>query len=588
MSNPLPKKRIAVARRTLLSVLLIGVFGFLTLLYSQTTKKGSDAAPPRNENPSSRPEVTPQVAATQTQAEKDLEKLQMQLSAQKEAEETIKFWIGIMTLVLIGTSLIAFSLQIGTLFADVRSRRQNKEESEKQSRRDDELHGRFLELIDVASKAAKESQDKVTRLEEGRIKRAGETLQLINSLLMITERAATKAAGAQFDFLSRTIDNLDHECKTLISEATRDDERDIIAKTTFSEEVRLLTDQINSLDHQIVIYNESVPSQFRAMQGAEGFSTSADAGAWARLSLTGPCLFIRGQNHLQQQNFTGAINDWKASLTAGNAEASRVDANYWIGYINNTLGNFQEAERFLQDAEKLAPERRRPELSRLELETRFFALDLAIVPNDLLDEGEKLYKQFHSEMQQQRLAARAISSFATTMGNMTVVERLRASIASGSDLDLSKSSEWFQRALVVAPRSRWARFGMCCNLLLSGQPLDETARSDVRDVIQSVNREYTARIEDRSKVLSKVTEYICLCMLGDEIRDDEKSRLPSIASSIQLHASLVRARTLYSQFRKQNVGTDVFLREFYHFERTKSLLETFRMANTNKQTADSS
>src|SRR6266404_2816013 len=88
-----------------------------------------------------------------------------------------------------------------------------------------------LELIDVASKAAKESQEKVTKLEEGGIKRAGETLQLINSLLMITERSATKAAGAQFDFLSRTIDNLDHECKTLITEATKDDERDIIAKT---------------------------------------------------------------------------------------------------------------------------------------------------------------------------------------------------------------------------------------------------------------------------------------------------------------------------------------------------------------------
>ncbi|HXM50392.1 MAG TPA: hypothetical protein VN956_21300 [Pyrinomonadaceae bacterium] len=64
---------------------------------------------------------------------------------------------------------------------------------------------------------------------------------------MITERSATKAAGAQFDFLSRTIDNLDHECKTLITEATKDDERDIIAKTAFSEQVRLLTDQINSL-----------------------------------------------------------------------------------------------------------------------------------------------------------------------------------------------------------------------------------------------------------------------------------------------------------------------------------------------------
>ena len=99
---------------------------------------------PRRNEDRSRPEMTPQVAAAQTQAEKDLEKLQVELSAQKKAEDTIKTWIEIMTIVLIGTSLIAFSLQVGTLFADVRSRRQNKEESDKQSRRDDALHGRFF------------------------------------------------------------------------------------------------------------------------------------------------------------------------------------------------------------------------------------------------------------------------------------------------------------------------------------------------------------------------------------------------------------------------------------------------------------
>src|SRR6266403_792091 len=139
MTNPSPKKRIVIIGSTLPSVLLIAVFGFLTLSYSQNTRKGNDAAPRLNED-RSRPEMTPQVAAAHTQAEKDLEKLQVELSAQKKAEDTIKTWIEIMTIVLIGTSLIAFSLQVGTLFADVRSRRQNKEESDKQSRRDDALH----------------------------------------------------------------------------------------------------------------------------------------------------------------------------------------------------------------------------------------------------------------------------------------------------------------------------------------------------------------------------------------------------------------------------------------------------------------
>src|SRR5207253_1958653 len=118
----------------------------------------------------------------------------------------------------------------------------------KQVTREESLNERYIKLLEVASGAAETAQQKVVALEEGGIKRAGETIQLINNLLQITERAAAKAAGAQFDFLSRSIGNFDAQCQALITEATKDDDRDIIAKPEFRERVRVLTKQIESLD----------------------------------------------------------------------------------------------------------------------------------------------------------------------------------------------------------------------------------------------------------------------------------------------------------------------------------------------------
>jgi tetratricopeptide (TPR) repeat protein len=507
--------------------------------------------------------------------EQELSAERQELAAEKGAQDTIRDGVEILAGVLIVVSVLAFGLQIWSLVADVRIRRRNEVDGTIQNEREAQLHERFLKVLDIASAAAKDAQIKVAGLEEGGIRRAGETLQLINNLLTITERAAAKAAGAQFDFLSKTIGSIDSDCRKLIIAATKDEDRDIIAKPNFSEEVRILTVHIDALDNQITSYNESVPAQF-------GDSSESDAETsgrlrWSRLSLTGPCLFVRGQNHLQRQNFSAAISDWKLALTAAGADSIRVDANYWIGYVNNTLGNFEESPHFLKEAARVAPDQRKPELVRLELETRFFALDLDAVPFDLISEGEKYF----DTLQAHRVSKRIIANFATTLGNIALVRSLRSAVASASENTVSADAlGWFERAISIAPRSRWARFGMYQDLLLAGKVLPDTAQSEIRDVIGSVNREYQARVEARSKVLSKMTEYMCLIMLGDVRTDDESARLTGVAHAVEAHSSEVTARTIYSQFRKQNVQKDVFLAEFNHLQRSKNLVETMRASNS--------
>lgn len=545
------------------------------------------------------PGPTPEVLQLQS----ELKRLQSDITAQREAQDVIKKYvelgaaivailgaiIAVVSIVGIVLQIIGFRVEtrirVRQQDEEVRSRARYQEETTKQTAREDALNDRYIKLLEVASRASETAQQKIVTLEEGGIKRADDTLQLINNLLQITERAAAKAAGAQFDFLSRSIGTFDAQCQSLITEATKDDDRDIIAKPEYRERVRVLTKQIDSLDNQIITYNESVPLQFTEMP--DGMQTSDTAGLskiWARLSLTGPCLFVRGLNHHLDQNFAAAIADWKSSLSAKNATAVQIDANYWIGYVNNTLGNFDQAPPFLLAAASVASEQRKVELRRLELETRLFDLDLAEVPQSLLDEGDRYY----NELTVHRVTPRAISSFATTMGNISLIRQIRDDVSRGTPFALPEhSSNWFEKAIRAQSRSRWARFGLCQNLVFSGHQLDSNSRSAVEDVIGSVNREFQSRVEHRSKVLSKVTEYISLLMLGG----GDKDRLSTIGGLIEHLTSDVIARTIYSQFRKQNVDKEVFLGEFEHLRKHGDLQETFRWANTkktNKAAADGS
>lgn len=505
----------------------------------------------------------------------EMQRLRSQLDAQNEAQETIVLYLQIVTAWLVLISLLALALQFMAFRADSAIRRRHQEETATYKEREDALNNRLVQVLEVTSRSAEQAQRMVSTVEEGGIKRAAETLQLINNLLAITERAAAKASEAEFEFLLSLIDSLDHECQRLTSEATREDERDIIAKPEFIERVRILAEQVNSLDHQITAFNRTVPRQLRQGRGTEQSavgSTNNQGGSWSGLRLTGPCLFIRGLNHHVHQNFRAAIDAWKAALNSVNASAVFVDANYWIGYLNNTLGEFDEAMSYIRNASEEAAEHRRPELTRLLLETRFFALGPDLVPDELLEEGRARFRSLNSG----EVSKRAISSFATTMGNLSMIQQIRGA---GEKANLNESTKWFEAAVQAEKRSRWARFGLCQNFVLSGAPVDDHIRSELEDVIGSVEREYQSREEDRSKALSKVTQYMCMLMLGGHNEPEKREIMSTIAGQVEMHTGKVTARTLYSQFRKQNIEKSDFIGEFKALRETRDFRKTFFWAN---------
>ena len=99
-----------------------------------------------------------------------------------------------------------------------------------QNSRERDLHSKLMTVMDIASAAAQEASAKANALEEGGLDKAAHTLSLINSLLEVTARTALRASETEHNILEREISNKDEECRELIAESLKDEERAIIAR----------------------------------------------------------------------------------------------------------------------------------------------------------------------------------------------------------------------------------------------------------------------------------------------------------------------------------------------------------------------
>jgi cbb3-type cytochrome oxidase subunit 3 len=434
-----------------------------------------------------------------------------------------------------------------------RSARQQAAASELRTR-EQTFSQNVLTLLQVSTDALKSQ----AATDKGGIKQADETLSLINNLLRITERAAARAAGVQFDFLSTALGALSRECERLVADAKAYDERDIATRPDFRERVRILAKQIDQLDNQRVSYNQAVPQ-----------SDSA-----ASIRLPHPCLFIRGMASDLDQNPTEAINNW-LEIVKSKEETAVVDgACYWLGYVYNTIG-YKSDDEFNQVKGYLAKARSRAEVSgnmsrlyeltRVKLETDFFRAGRSQMLTEIVEEGDKFYSTSDSQF----VNPRAKAAFATTMGNIVLIRDFRKSIVSGTPFAPAEANAWFDRA----GESHWAKFGRCQALLLAGVPFDENMRKVVEDIAGIVAANYFDRIEDRTKLLCKITEYLCKLML------DPRSETSTIEYFITTHAANVTGRTIYSQLRKQNISKEEFLKEWRVLCGERNILEAAKKSN---------
>src|SRR5439155_24869471 len=113
----------------------------------------------------------------------ELQKIQFEIAGQRAAQETFKRYLEILAAVVTIASVIAVLLQVMGFIAESRSRRRSQEEYAGQAKREEQLHERFIKLLDITSKVAEEAQRKVDMLEGKGVHGAGERLRLITNLL---------------------------------------------------------------------------------------------------------------------------------------------------------------------------------------------------------------------------------------------------------------------------------------------------------------------------------------------------------------------------------------------------------------------
>jgi tetratricopeptide (TPR) repeat protein len=239
---------------------------------------------------------------------------------------------------------------------------------------------------------------------------------------------------------------------------------------------------------------------------------------------------------------TGALLLWEKTTS----DSLRSLAWYWIGYEQNNLNRFSDAEQSFENALNSASGGRRYELQRILIETRFFN-KTKNPTHTVIQPLENLLATITKDEANEELDARRIK-IAITLGN--IISQRGRELAKAGQRD--ESLEMFRRANdlfeEVAERDKWGLFGLAEMLYELGEI--ERARQIFEDRVRNAAIDESVRREEpRTKVLARTTELIC-CLRVPSLNYEAAS----IRSLVLQDLGRVDERlTVYSQVQKRNV-----------------------------------
>jgi tetratricopeptide (TPR) repeat protein len=261
--------------------------------------------------------------------------------------------------------------------------------------------------------------------------------------------------------------------------------------------------------------------------------------------------------HLNQQ-FDDALRNWQTVALSPNASQSLKSlAWYWIGYEQNNLNRFNEAEQSFENAAQHSQGiggNRRFELQRILLETRFFNKE-RYRAESLVVPFEQLLVSIDKESPSDERDARRIKIL-VTLANVTYRSGKDAIMAADghetAKTRFARARELYSQA---APKDKWAQFGLAEILNLSDVDADRReALAIFKRVRQDAIDESVRREEPRTKVLARTTELVC-CLRVPEF----KQEVSAIRSLVLQELGRVDERlTVYSQIQRRNVTKTAF------------------------------
>ena len=383
------------------------------------------------------------------------------------------------------------------------------------------------------------TQLRANEIQETFVQGSEKTLNLVNQTLELAAQASQRAAQALETRSRRNLDLLDQRAKSLFSRILTGGDR------VFADDVHLRYD--------VLALGDDV----------RGFEISTDY-LLDDLDPTPHCLFFRGMElHLRQQ-FEEAMERWTSVVYHKEAEPLlRSAAWYWIGYEQNNLGMFSDAETAFANAAPGATGSRLYEIQRILLESRFFGQP-KVSESEVLLPLERLLERVEND--ESDGIARARARIAATLGNA----RHELGIEKLEEQDRDAAATYFRGAELLFSSlhdDKWAPFGLAeaaWQLAAISGDAAERERAEheyLNEVMPRARDENVRRIEPRSKVLALTTQLIC-AVRAPKLR---RQALTAYEGAQQALGQVDERMTVYSQFRRRNVPKLKFETELHAF-----------------------
>jgi tetratricopeptide (TPR) repeat protein len=377
----------------------------------------------------------------------------------------------------------------------------------------------------------KDSQKRATQIHSALFESSKDTLTLVNDTLRLAKDASDRAANIIQRRADELLLDLDSKSRTLVNIAYSDD-RGLVTNPKRRSQVGSLASKIHGFENNRFILPVDV-------------------------ALTPACQFIRGLDFHLKQQFDDAFEAWDAVTKAKSVDASdqlKSLAWYWIGYENNNIGNFDEAETNFSHAEMFESGPRRFELQRIRVESRFFNVKAGLAVKSI--PSIKGILDAVSSDNSDQVNKHKISVI-RTYGNILLQAGREESAKENKTKFFKEAEAVFQQ--IARVEGKWAAFGLGQALWYQGRL--EDANEYLRIARRAAQQEDVDRIEPRTKVLARTTELVC-CVLIDEFGRDAPAVYGNLINALGMVEDTL---TVYSQIQKRNVYKDQFegdLKEF--------------------------
>jgi hypothetical protein len=473
-----------------------------------------------------------------------LDKIQMKIEL---TEQWVPF---LLTVFAIGLGIIPIYLQRKSEVREDKLQRRSEIREERLQRRltgrEDAMQrtaevreNKMMALMQNVDARAVQAEARAAEVHSQLLGATKETITLVNQTLNIAKEESEHAANALHNSATVELNDLDLDIKKFLANVNTTDVASVTTTPIYRARIKKFSDRTNKIDNYNLLLDRN-----------------------KKISLTCNCKFIDGiQQHIEQ-NFDEALELWgNVAVDAHTPPLQKGIAWYWMGHLNNNLGEFPDAEKNFHNGSVTGDPEHLIEYKRSEIESRFFAYtkykadtngsSIISALSGLREDVEKAMAagDIAAHVQLRRvmlLQGNVHYAFGVEGGDNSYIEKARKIYK-----DLAEIS--------ASTNQTYAQLGYAQASLALGIDIAEVKQLLSKIVQPAAYNEALERVEPRSRATRLAIELLC-CLASDNpenivraryIRDDVTRALAGLDSRL----------TVFSPVVKRNLKKEDFLTE---------------------------